>query len=76
MSVSLDANAECPFFMAQGEKYIRCEGYMGAKVIHRNEFRHKVDRLKFFRDVCCCDGGRKCMHYRVLSAMYDKGVLK
>jgi hypothetical protein len=76
MSVSLDANAECPFFIGQDEKCIDCESYIGKKVKHKNAFKNKFDRLKYFRDVCCCDGGRHCMHNKVMTSLYERGVLK
>ena len=76
MSVSLDANAECPFFISQDDKHINCESYLGKKVKHSNAFSKKCDKTTYFDEVCCCNGGKSCRHYQIMSYLYESGVLK
>ncbi|MBO5963030.1 MAG: hypothetical protein J6P97_00955 [Bacteroidales bacterium] len=77
MSISLDANAECPFFLSQDDRNITCESYIeGNNVKNKVAFRRTGDKQKHFDEVCCCNGGKSCRHYQIMSYLYESGVLK
>jgi hypothetical protein len=71
---AISAKVECPFFVETELNKITCESY-----IPQTECEFVFQNLKARRDymhkVCCNNLGKKCMHYRTMMIMYERGVL-
>ena len=74
-SSSIDAIIECPFFVFQEKNYITCESYI-PNTTHKLYFRRLDDQRNHITKVCSCNQGKKCLHYRIMSTLYERGVLK
>jgi hypothetical protein len=66
---------ECPFYRKTDNFRIYCESEIkGATTILT--FGKYRDRKEHFEKYCCCDGGKKCLHYRYVASLYERGVLE
>ena len=66
---------ECPFYNRSDSFHIFCESELGVKASTGFTFKKYKDRKEHFEKYCCCDGGRKCLHYRYVASLYERGVL-
>ena len=74
MSNPLDALIECPFYITNKVNQIYCEGPIkGAN----NRFVFKTAKAKqdHIKKVCSCNQGKKCLHYRAMMILYERGML-
>ncbi len=73
LSKNMDRMVECPFYIAESKKSIICEG-----IVDNSQCVHKFtdDLKKIFHEMnyCCCSGGRKCLHYRQVALLYERGL--
>ncbi len=73
MKKPIEAKIECPFYIEEGERYIRCEGMInGTQCTHR--FISNERKSRFEERICSVFGGRNCPHYRALCVLYEKEV--
>lgn len=74
MSKSIEEAIECPFYIAEGEDFIICEGLLkNTKSINR--FPSKALKRLQEETVCSHNCGKKCNHYRAVSLLYERGIL-
>ena len=66
---------ECPFYNRMDSFRIYCESELGAKATTIFTFKNYKDRKEHFEKYCCCNGGRKCLHYRYVASLYERGVI-
>lgn len=72
MSKLIEGRIECPFYIKEGNSFIKCEGGInGTECIHT--FRDNVEKSKYENNVCSKFGGRRCEYYRMVAAMYEVG---
>ena len=71
---SIDAHIECPFFIKQDKNYITCESYI-PKAENKLYFKRLDEQRKYIAKVCSCNQGKECLHYRIMSTLYERGVL-
>jgi hypothetical protein len=71
-----EGNIECPFYMMQDKNSIFCESSI--KEVRRNNltFRNANLKKEYIDKYCVVNGGRGCIHYKIMSYLYDTGVLK
>lgn len=73
MSKAIESLIECPFYIKEGDRFIRCEGHIdGTQTVQR--FASNAAKENYEVTVCGCFGGRNCIHYRNVYALYDSGV--
>lgn len=70
-----DVDVECPYFSYHDKLNITCESYI-PRAMNRVVFKRVADKKKYFDKVCCCDYGKQCYHYRLMSNLYERGLLK
>lgn len=74
MSKSIEEAIECPFYIAEGDNFIICEGLVkNVKCV--NKFRSKTEKRIQEETVCSKNCGKKCNHYRAVSLLYERGIL-
>jgi hypothetical protein len=74
MSNPLEAKVECPFYITNKTNAIYCESCIPdteTKIIFKN-IKAKSDYIK---NVCSVNQGKKCLHYRTMQILYERGVL-
>lgn len=71
---SINALIECPFFIRQELNYITCESCI-KRTENRFVFNSRRDKENHIEKVCCVNGGKKCLHYRTMMILYERGVL-
>lgn len=71
-----EGNIECPFYICQDNNCIYCESYV--KEVRRNNltFRSSDVKKKYINTYCVVNGGKGCVHYKILNYLYETGVLK
>lgn len=74
MGRGIDALVECPFFISQGDNFIKCESYI-SQTKTSFEFRFSRDKKKYVEEICSCGGGKRCRHYRLMSILYERGEI-
>lgn len=73
MSKNIDRKVECPFYIAESKKTIICEGVVGDSLcVHK--FPDDIKKTVHENQYCCCSGGRKCLHYRNVAVLYERGL--
>lgn len=74
MSNPLDALVECPFYITNKVNQIYCEGPIKNA---NNRFVFKTAKAKqdYIKKVCSCNHGKKCLHYRAMMILYERGML-
>lgn len=73
MSKLIERRIECPFYLNEGNRFITCEGILkGTKTTHR--FRTNDVKVIYENEVCCCNGGKRCQHFRNVSILYERGL--
>lgn len=71
MSKTIEAMIECPFYVKEGERFIRCEGSVkGTECIHR--FITDSQKVRHEENFCSKFGGRNCPHHRVVAVLYER----
>lgn len=71
MSKAIEAMIECPFYIKEGERFIRCEGSVsGTQCIHR--FKNDREKSNYEVNFCSKFGGRNCPHHRVVAVIYER----
>jgi hypothetical protein len=73
MSKSIEGAIECPFYLEEGNSFIKCEGVLNGTVCTHN-FSSNKEKASYETNICSAFGGRKCRHYRAVAVLYDKGV--
>lgn len=71
---AINALIECPFFIEQELNYITCESPIKCTK-NKFVFSSKRDKDNHIKKVCCVNGGKKCLHYRTMMILYERGVL-
>ena len=66
---------ECPFYKRVSNHQIYCESEI-AQATTVFAFKNYRERQKYFIKYCCSDGGKKCLHYRYVASLYERGVLE
>jgi hypothetical protein len=75
MSNPLDALVECPFYITNKTNQIYCEGpIVGAN--NRFVFETIKAKTDHIKNVCACNQGKKCLHYRAMMILYETGAIK
>lgn len=73
MSKLIEGKIECPYYLKEGNGFIKCEGCIrGTECVHR--FHSDAQKVRYEEKVCSNLGGRSCEHYRVVSRLYETGV--
>ena len=73
MSKNIDGMVECPFYIAESKLSITCEGVVNnSQCVHK--FPDYAQKSLHEINYCCCSGGRKCMHYRNVALLYERGL--
>lgn len=73
MSKSIEATIECPFYLEEGNNFIKCEGMLD-KTTTTHTFNNNSDKRNFETTMCGVSGGRKCPHHRAVAILYDRGL--
>ena len=73
VSKPIEEIIECPFYIREGTAFITCEGVL-EKTTTTHRFESNKEKLKYEQHFCCLNGGRKCLHYRSISVLYERGV--
>lgn len=76
MSVYQEGHIECPFCVGQDTTCIHCESYVKEVNNIKLLFRSSNLKKKYIDKYCKVNGGKGCKHYRIMSHLYDSGVLK
>lgn len=71
---SINSLIECPFFIRQELNYITCESPI-KRTENRFVFNSRRDKENHIEKVCCANGGKKCLHYRTIMILYERGML-
>jgi hypothetical protein len=69
-----ETKIECPFYITNKTNAIYCENCIPntqSKFVFQT-FKNKSD---YIRNVCSCNQGKRCMHYRAMMILYERGVL-
>lgn len=73
MAKPIEGKIECPFYIKEGERFIRCEGVLkGTQCIHR--FLTNAQKESFEECICSVFGGKNCPHHRSVAILYEKEV--
>lgn len=73
MSKLIEGRIECPFYIKEGDCFIRCEGCIGGtECIHR--FTDNKEKARYENEVCSVFGGKRCEHHRNVAVQYDRGL--
>lgn len=73
MSKLIEGKIECPFYIKEGEYFIRCEGVLkNTECVHR--FVSNAEKKRYEETVCSCFGGRNCPHHRAVAVLYERNV--
>ncbi len=64
---------ECPFYKGEGSDYIACEGIINGTV-DRHFFKNNREKMMFETGVCSSDCGKKCIHYKRVNELYERGL--
>lgn len=69
----IEGHIECPFYISEGNRFITCEGLIKDTVSIQ---KFKTDKLKVCHEtgVCSVNGGKNCIHYKNILALYERGV--
>ena len=73
MSKSIEGAIECPFYLKEGKRFIKCEGILNGTIC-THSFNSDKEKLFFENTVCSVFGGKRCAHHRAVALLYDKGV--
>jgi hypothetical protein len=74
MSNVLEATVECPFYITNKTNAIYCENCIPntqSKIV----FKTMKDRTEYIKNVCSVNQGKKCLHYRAMMILYERGML-
>jgi hypothetical protein len=74
MSNPLEAMVECPFYITNKTNQIYCESPI-TDAQNRFVFETIKAKSNYIKDVCSCNQGKKCMHYRAMMVLYERGAL-
>jgi hypothetical protein len=71
-----EGNIECPFYVSQDNGCIYCESYI--REVRSNKLLFKTPNLKkkYIDTYCTVNGGKGCMHYKIMSYLYATGVME
>jgi hypothetical protein len=74
MSNPLEGAVECPFYITNKTNQIYCECPI---VNAENRFVFKSVKAKsdYIKSVCSVNQGKKCLHYRAMMILYERGML-
>lgn len=70
----LEALVECPFYITNKTNQIYCEGPIKS-ADNRFVFKSMKAKTDYIKNVCSCNQGKKCLHYRAMMVLYERGVL-
>lgn len=70
----IDARIECPFFKENIGDSIICESCI-PEAKHIFKFKRAAEKRKYIENVCCVNSGKKCLHYRNMAVLYERGVM-
>ena len=73
MPKSIDINVQCPFYKGEGKDYIACEGVINGTV-DKHFFKNIKEKGMFENNVCSSECGRRCIHYKRVNELYEKGL--
>lgn len=74
MSNTLEAAVECPFYITNKTNQIYCEGPI-ANTENRFVFKSMKAKSDYIKNVCSANQGKKCLHYRAMMILYERGML-
>ncbi len=67
---TIESYIQCPFYIAEREREIRCEGlFENTVVVHR--FENSQAKLKQEKEMCCVKLGSKCPYNKLLNKKYE-----
>ena len=74
MPNQFEALVECPFYITNKTNQIYCEG---AITDAKNRFVFETVKAKsdYIKNVCSVNQGKKCLHYRAMMILYERGML-
>jgi hypothetical protein len=76
MSTYQEGHIECPFYSSQDNYCIFCESYIKAVKHNKLSFNRPELKKKYIDKYCKVNGGKGCMHNKIMSYLYDSGVLE
>lgn len=74
MSNPLEAKVECPFYITNKTNAIYCENCIPGTQ-NRNVFKTIKDKTDYIKNICSVNRGKKCLHYRAMMILYERGIL-
>jgi hypothetical protein len=74
MSNPIEILVECPFYITNKTNQIYCEGAI-PNAENRFVFKSMKAKSDYIKNVCSCNQGKKCLHYRAMMILYERGVL-
>ncbi len=74
MSNPVELLVECPFYITNKTNAIYCES-----CIPNTQSKFVFSTLKkksdYIKNVCSVNHGKKCLHYRAMMILYERGML-
>lgn len=71
MSKSIEGAIQCPFYIEEGEGFIKCEDLI-PETTCTHQFRDNKSKQNYERTCCSVNCGRSCYHYRTLQISYER----
>lgn len=76
MSTYQEGHIECPFYLHQDAYCVFCESYIKEVRSLKMSFKNSDLKKKYIDKYCKVDGGKGCMHNKIMTYLYDSGVLE
>ena len=73
MPKAIEVLVECPFYKGEGRDYIACEGVINGTV-DKHYFKNNMEKGMFENNVCGSECGKRCIHYKRVNELYEKGL--
>jgi hypothetical protein len=74
MSNPLEAKVECPFYITNKSNRMFCESPIPGTE-SRFVFKTMKAKTDYIKNVCSVNQGKKCLHYRAMMILYERGML-
>ena len=74
MMNGFESKIECPFYKSHRVNSIFCESPI-PNTESRFVFKSMKAATKHIENVCSVNQGKKCLHYRAMMILYERGML-
>lgn len=74
MSNVFEGKVECPFYITHKRNAIYCENCI-PNTQSKFVFETIKSKTEYINKFCSVNQGKKCMHYRAMMILYERGML-